>query len=282
MRNSTLGPLISFTAAMVSLIAPATCAQTSAKSEADGRTNSNHIAVLVGHAFSATKYARRVRVLPDGKLQFVRNERYPTQIARDAEGRLMMQYVGDELAPECDQPTVLVPPPCPSWTVFVIDPVAQSVTHWTLGKLGAQAAVDMPLSLEDEERAAQTASEMPEIAPEFDSHASTVTMDLGEKIVDGIPAHGVRTTVVYAAGPSGATVLLRRIHEVWTAPEMRLVVKVVDGDPRGFETVWGLEDASLQPDPSLFQPPPGYEMQHQASGQWAIADFEHLESWFAK
>jgi hypothetical protein len=43
-------------------------------------------------------------MLPDGKKQFIKNERYPVQIARDSEGRLMMQYIdSNALAPECDQ-----------------------------------------------------------------------------------------------------------------------------------------------------------------------------------
>jgi hypothetical protein len=86
--------------------------------------------LIVGHPFTAINYARRVKVLPDGKLQFIRNQRYPTRIARDADGRLMMQGIhSDQLQSECDRLDLPVPPVCPSWDVIVIDPVAHTVTH---------------------------------------------------------------------------------------------------------------------------------------------------------
>jgi hypothetical protein len=60
--------------------------------------------IVVAKPFTANKYARRVRVLPNSKLQFLHNERYPMRIARDASGRLMMQVIhSDELSPECDR-----------------------------------------------------------------------------------------------------------------------------------------------------------------------------------
>lgn len=63
---------------------------------------------------------------------------------------------------------------------------------------------------------------------------------------------------------------------------MNLIVRVIDGDPNGVETVWGLEKITLQPDSDLFQPPEGYAMQHLTTDQWAIHDFEDLGSWFSE
>jgi hypothetical protein len=91
--------------------------------------------LITGHPFTAIKYARRVKVLQDGKLQFIRNERYPVRIARDADGRLMMQVLnGDPESPECHWLDTLVPPVCPDWGVFVIDPVAHTVRIGRRGK----------------------------------------------------------------------------------------------------------------------------------------------------
>ena len=47
-------------------------------------------------------------MLPDGKLHFIRNERYPTRIARAADGRIMMQYLDDDIPSECDRPTIRI------------------------------------------------------------------------------------------------------------------------------------------------------------------------------
>lgn len=80
----------------------ATQDQNSPANSLDG-TASTTIVALAGHPFSAVKYARTIRVLPGGKQQFIRNERYPIRIARDSAGRLMMQKIySDDLNPECD------------------------------------------------------------------------------------------------------------------------------------------------------------------------------------
>lgn len=229
--------------------------------------------------FSATKYAMRVRVLPDGKLRFLGNERYPTKIARDAQGRIMMQTVDpEELSPECDELRLLSPPPCPSWTVFVIDPVAHTVAHWTEGERAAHIVVDMPISDSNLEQAIRSTSNLPAPLAGFSTDEGDVkTVDFGSRVIDGVVAHGVRTIL-----ENRASHRLTRIHEVWIAAEMNLIVRVVDGDPNGTETVWGLKKVSLHPDPALFSAPEGYERQHQVSDVWAMHDFEHLQTWFEK
>ena len=66
---------------------------------------------------------------------------------------------------------------------------------------------------------------------------SVTTEDLGGKTGEGLRATGVGTTTMYPAGHSGNKTPIAIIHEVWKSPEMRLVVKIVDGDPHGEETI---------------------------------------------
>jgi len=230
-------------------------------------------------SFSAIKYAKRVRVLPGGKLRFLKNERYPTKVARDSKGRIMMQFLdSEERSTECDDLRLLAPPPCPSWTVFVIDPNAHTVAHWTEGERGAHIVVDMPIADSNLERAIQSTSDLPPLPAGFTSDEGEVkTVDLGRRVMDGVVAHAVRTTL-----ESRDSHRVTRIHEVWIAAESNLIVRVVDGDPNGIETVWGLEKVTLHPDPALFRAPEGYERQHQASDVWAMQDFEQLQTWFEK
>lgn len=278
-----ISDFISIPAVLLALMAPSAQAQDPVGS-AIGIIQSDSAAWIVGHPFSAIKYAWRVRVLPDGKQQFIRNDHYPIQIARDAIGRLRMQQIDDaDLDPACDQPTKMVPPPCPAWSVFVVDPGAQTVSHWPEGEFAAHITLAMPLSQSNLERTIRSTSELPEVPSEVDLQVSSVsTANLGGKLIDGVTAYGVRTTVVYPVGYSGDRAPQTRIHEVWTAPDLKLIIRVVDGDPQGFETIWGLRKISLHPDPSLFQAPIGYQMQHQISDVWAEHDFDSLESWFAK
>ncbi len=191
--------------------------------------------LITGHPFTAIKYARRVRVLPDGKLQFIRNERYPARIARDADGRLMMQVnPSDDLLHECGRLDLPVPPVCPDWRVFVIDPVAHTVTHWLEGERAGKNAADFPLTESRLQEAAAATSMLPALEPDFteeDGDASTA--DLGDRTIEGVRVHGVRWTLRYDTTQDGQTVHHKRIHEVWTSQEMQLIVRVIDGDPRG-------------------------------------------------
>lgn len=264
-----------------------------AKSTADG-TASGRGGLVIGHPFSAFKYALKYKVLPDGKLQFIRNERYPTRIARDADGRIMMQVIRtNDLLPECDHLEQPVPPICPVWGIFVIDPVANTIAHWSEGERADHHAIDFPLSQNLLERTVHATTDLPDMAADFSDEEGVNTVDLGERVVEGVLAHGVRTTLRDTATKSGAPIHLARIHEVWTAPEMKLIIRVIDEFPNGVETIWGLEQISVSPDPSLFRPPADYTWVHRSSewfrrnpqftvGDFTTGNFEYLESWFAK
>lgn len=247
--------------------------------------------LIVGHPFTAIKYARQFKVLPGGKLQFLRNDHYPVRIARDADGRLMMQVLKtDPENPECHWLDTLVPPVCPSWHIFVIDPVANKVTHWIEGELGNHGAVDFPLTQARLQDAVDSTTALPSLKPDFtDEDGKMSTADLGDRTIDGLAAHGTRWTLLYDVNQDGQAVERTRIHEVWTSQQMQLIVRVIDGDPYGEETIWGLEKISLNPDPALFRPPDDYQMEHRKSDGLAEThhgfvdeDFEALQEWFAQ
>lgn len=288
MKIARLG---SFTVVMIPFllaINPAARGQELAPTSADSNVNGDGAGLVVGHPFSAVKYARTVRVLPDGKQQFIRNDRYPAQIARDADGRVMMQKrPTDHLSPECEHLEVPVPPACPTFGSLIIDPVSHTVTSWLEGEFACHCGLDFPLSEARLEYTIHATTDVPDIPPPFtDEDGKVSTEDLGDRLLEGVQAHGVRSTLRYTKTDLGETIQVVRIHEVWTAPEMKLIVRVVDGDPNGIETVWGLEKISLSPDPSLFQPPPDYPLQHDKTdpetARYTWHDFEYLESWFAE
>lgn len=244
--------------------------------------------LITGHPFTAIKYARRVRVLPDKQLQYIRNERYPTQIARDADGRLMMQVINsDHFFPECDRLDMPVPPACPAWLVFVIDPVAHSLSHWLEGERGGKEAATFPLTQARLDEATDVTSALPSLEPDFSPEDGEVDkVDLGDSTIDGIPVHGARWTARRSVNQDGHIVYRLRIHEVWTSKEMQLIVMVIDGDPNGEEKIWGLEKISLTPEASLFRPPDGYGTHHETNSERlrivGVPDFEDLKSWFAQ
>jgi len=237
--------------------------------------------IVTGHPFSAIRYARTVKVLVDGTLQFQRNEEYPVGIARDSDGRMRMEIV--PVPPECNHPEMRIPPPCPSWLVAIFDPVSHVITHWPEGEIAAHVAVDFPMSASQWTEIEDYTSELPSIANGPGSKDSdTVIEKLGEKEMDGVRATGVRsTTFIPSSDPEGKTAV-RKIHEVWISSDMKLVIRVVDGDPQGTETIRGLEHIRTDPGASMFAPPTGYEMQHRQESSLADSDVEELKHWLVE
>jgi len=91
-------------------------------------------------------------------------------------------------------------------------------------------------------------------------------------------ATGSRTTILRNQGQASAT---KTIHEVWMSEDMRLVIKVIDGDPGNVERISGLEHISLDPDSSLFAIPEGYNVQHRNTvGEYAGNDLTAMAGWF--
>ncbi len=84
---------------------------------------------------------------------------------------------------------------------------------------------------------------------------------LGQKIIEGVPADGRRTTMTYAVGSIGNDRPLVVTHEMWMSPELRIMMLSVNHDPRSGDNTMKVENLSrAEPDPALFEAPPGYEI----------------------
>jgi hypothetical protein len=98
-------------------------------------------------------------------------------------------------------------------------------------------------------------SQAPSSRPES-SHES-----LGTQIIEGVLAEGSRTTVTYPIGLIGNDRPITTTTETWTSPELKMVVLSKTSDPRTGESTTRLTNISrAEPDPSLFQVPPDYEI----------------------
>ena len=85
------------------------------------------------------------------------------------------------------------------------------------------------------------------------------TESLGTQVIEGVPADGTRTTHTIPAGQIGNERPLEITSEVWTSPELQMVILSKRNDPRFGETVYRLTDIKrAEPDPSLFQIPSGF------------------------
>jgi hypothetical protein len=85
------------------------------------------------------------------------------------------------------------------------------------------------------------------------------TEDLGSQLIEGVRANGTRSTVTIPAGEMGNERPIVSVTERWFSPDLGVVVMSKHSDPRMGTTTYRLTDVRRgDPDPTLFQVPPGY------------------------
>jgi hypothetical protein len=84
---------------------------------------------------------------------------------------------------------------------------------------------------------------------------------LGTQVIEGVAAEGTRVTRTIPAGQIGNERALEITSEVWTSPELQMVILSKRNDPRFGETIYRLTDIRrAEPDPSLFQVPSSFSI----------------------
>jgi hypothetical protein len=87
------------------------------------------------------------------------------------------------------------------------------------------------------------------------------TEQLGTQNFEGVDADGTRTTTTIPAGSIGNEQPILIVYERWYSKELRMIVYSKHSDPRFGEQTYRLTNINRsEPDPSLFQPPPGYKV----------------------
>jgi hypothetical protein len=201
-------------------------------------------APVIGQPYSAVQVHRTVRKLADGTT--ISHEGHHG-VARDAQGRVRVEMPMDE-GRNGGPDTVMV---------FVLDPVAHTLTNWTTGPKANKTASVVKLPAERKSRVAAQVPTSDSTRPQ----PIVTTEDLGMQTVQGLAVSDVRTTTIVPAGRSGNDAPITKTQEVWTSPDLKLVMKEQWNDPRSGERTVELENFSqAEPDPALFHPPQGYEV----------------------
>jgi hypothetical protein len=245
--------------------------------------------VSASQPFSAVKFTRKVHIESDGTPTIL-TERRDIHLARNANGRVFLAdgTEGDSNPcnlPEPNPPEPIklpksgLPPLCDNWGLLVFDPNAGIFWHWGDGIVADKTQyVEIDLTSGQARDAERSMSTLPVI--HIEEPEPTVTMnDLGVQNIEGIPARGVRTVTLHK---DAATLSKVTIHEIWISTQMSLVLKIIDGDPAGDETITGLDHISLTPDPQLFQPPTERILRHYKDGRFADYDFRQLAKWLVQ
>lgn len=87
---------------------------------------------------------------------------------------------------------------------------------------------------------------------------------LGEKVIEGVRAEGIRTTMTIAADAVDGLPSAPVVSERWYSPELQVVVRTVRSDPRFGETIYRLSNIVRgEPAAQLFEVPTGYRIEQQ-------------------
>jgi len=103
-----------------------------------------------------------------------------------------------------------------------------------------------------------------------ETRPQTTTEDLGTQIIEGIQAEGMRITTTWPIGSMGNDRPITEISEHWRSPDLKEDILRKSDDPRYGERTHKLVNLTRsEPDPSLFEPPPGYTVKAEA-GEFTI------------
>jgi hypothetical protein len=95
-----------------------------------------------------------------------------------------------------------------------------------------------------------------------DEPGDVKTEDLGSKTMEGVTVTGTRTTRSIPAGQIGNERPLSIVTEVWTSPELKIVIYSKRSDPRMGDQTFELTNiVRAEPDPALFTVPSDFKIQ---------------------
>ena len=84
---------------------------------------------------------------------------------------------------------------------------------------------------------------------------------LGSQVFDGILAEGQRQTMTIPAGSQGNDRDINVVTEMWTSPDLHMVIYRKSSDPRSGDSIMHFNNLSRnEPDPQLFLVPPDYQV----------------------
>lgn len=97
--------------------------------------------------------------------------------------------------------------------------------------------------------------------PKPANNSDAKTESLGASSIDGIPVTGSKSVNTIPAGAIGNEKDIVITRETWYSADLKLVVRSTQSDPRFGETTYSLTSIQRsEPDPSLFQVPPGFSI----------------------
>ncbi len=208
-----------------------------------GVNHTIHADPVTGQPFSAEQVMKQGKTLMDGVNITHFGHHF---VARDSAGRVRVE-----------QPCGCDPAHEQLIEVYVVDPVAHTMTKWRLG--GNSPKVAYVSKVPEENSRAVTTVRVPEESGR--PQPIITTEELPVMMLDNLPMKVVKTTTIVPAGRSGNDAPITKVHELWTSEELKLTFMEQWEDPRmGVRTVGLANFKRAEPDAALFRPPADYQL----------------------
>ena len=234
--------------------------QTEVYGEVDGElgvlftSGPGSVQALTGRPFSATETTRSEQTLSDGT-EISHSDSH--RIYRDILGRVRTESTAG------DQTVIIIRDNVNGYNLRLFPDSKTAIRNTVAGRGGRAGAIPV-------ETAAGTIAIAPAPVPKKKAGRKsnqTTDEDLGIQNINGVPALGKRHTQIIPVGQIGNNREIHVVHESWYSDDLQMLVKSVNSDPRYGVNTYELTDISRDnPDPSLFQVPPGYSVTEGGRG----------------
>jgi hypothetical protein len=198
-----------------------------------------------GQPFSAEQVAKEGRTLNDGVNITHFGHHF---VSRDSSGRVRVE-----------QPCGCDPAHEQLVEVYIVDPVAHTLTTWRVG--GNSPKIAMVSKLPEKKPQVTQPVKPPVAANSGRPQPIITTEELPVTFIDNIPMKVTKTTTIVPAGRSGNDAPITKVHELWTSEDLKLTFMEQWEDPRtGVRTVALVNFKRAEPEPALFRVPAGYQL----------------------
>ena len=217
--------------------------------------------MITGAPYTATVSTEMTQVLGDGNRI---DNKTTASLARDSQGRTRREETMGMVGPwQVNGPKLVFINDPTSQTNYVLDSNKQTamvLKHERLNAMGGAVG------------ASTSVSAGPEVGfkmvfqgkgPGGDQPDEAKTESLGTQVMEGVAVEGKRVTRTIPAGQIGNAQPIEIISEVWTSPDLQVIVMSKHSDPRFGETTYQLTGIQrVEPDHSLFEIPSGYAVKN--------------------
>jgi hypothetical protein len=223
---------------------------------------------ITGEPYSAEEKSEHSQVLADGT--HINQDSKSIRMFRDSQGRTRTErsmFLGlARPATEGAQLIDIRDPVAGYWyTLDVPRKIAhrRKLPHSKLGQtLGAPRGLDSSSTPEVGTGSSTDTRSLHRTRPATgESRPQIVSESLGTEMIEGVLSQGTRTTMTIPVGWEGNDRPMARTCERWLSAELKLMMRSACSDPRIGDTATRVTNLDrTEPDPALFQVPPGYKI----------------------